>query len=333
MEELVTVIVPVYNIRERIARCVDSITNQTHGALQIVLVDDGSTDGSGDLCDALAAQDARIEVIHRVNGGASAARNTGLNRVRGEWIAFVDSDDYVSPYYIEDMLAAAQGDCDMAVCHCVWVPDVEDGPGAQFGRHSRSQRITGREACVRNFGGDVVLLITCWGKLFRAHLWEGLRYPEGKMVAEDLFVSHSLFYRAGGIAITDAVLYAYVQSEGSLMRREFTAQRLDVLDAWEEAVRFFKAAGEPDIENIARRVYCTRVFNARCVCKKLIPHESEVLSQLRLRSIEAYREAKPIRGYIDFSVSKALAYRLKLFLGRWCLPLYDFLFMRGREYI
>ena len=332
MDELVTIIVPVYNMHNYLERCVLSIMNQSYSALQIILIDDGSTDDSGDICDAFSGRDARIEVVHQTNGGLSAARNTGLGRARGDWIAFVDSDDYVSPYYVGDMLAVARDDCDIVVCNSAWVPNsvaIEDVP---FQRHTREQLITGREACVRNFGDEAVLFNTAWGKLFRAHLWVGLSFPEGK-VNEDLHVSHTLLYHARRIVITDAVLYAYVQSEGSIIRREFTTQRLDVLDAFEEGVRVFAAVGEPDLEKIARRVYCTRVFNACCVCKELIPGETEVRRQLRRRSIEAYREAKPIRGYIDFSPRKVLTYKVKLFLGRWCLPLYARLSVRGRTNI
>ena len=332
MDELVTVIVPVYNMREYMERCILSITSQSYAVLQIILVDDGSTDGSEGLCDSFAERDARIEVIHRPNGGLSAARNTGLDKARGEWISFVDSDDYVSPYYIEDMLAAVRDNCDIVVCCDVKVPDSVTMDNTLFRRLTHVQRITGYEASVQHFGRDAYILNLSWGKLFRAHLWEKLRYPDGK-INEDVFVSHALLYSARHIALTDAVLYAYVQSDGSIMRSDFTIRRLDILDAWHEGVRFFKAVGEPELAHIARRVYCTRVFDAQCICKKCIPHEGEVISGLRQRAHEAHRDAKPIRGYIDCSPIRAFAYRVKLFLGRWCLPLYGLLFVRGRMYI
>ena len=333
MDELITIIVPVYNARGYIDRCIASLAGQTYPALQIILVDDGSTDGSGDVCRAYAGTDERIEVVRRANGGASAARNTGLDRARGVWIAFADADDFFSPYYIEDMYAAASGGCDMVICRTAWVAEGSDidmqGP---FRRDGGSSRITGREACMRNFGRDVCLFNAVWGKLFRARLWEGLRFPEGK-ICEDMYVSHALLYRTGDITIIDAVLYAYVQSGSSVMRCAFTLQRLDVLDAWQEGVRFFSEAGERDLEKIAKRVYCSRVFDALHVCKKMIPGEREALRLLRLRAADAYGEVKFFTDYADCSRRRALAYRIKLIIGRWCPPLYALLFIRGRTYI
>ena len=367
MIDLVSVIVPVYNARKSIERCVSSIISQTYDVLQIIIVDDGSSDGSGDICRALAGQDSRIVTVSRANGGVSAARNTGLSLASGDWIAFVDADDFASPYYIEDLLHAAQsGGCDIAVSSFAKVPDSSAGcpevrpgsaggtlaeplpgstdgtraepmPGsaecaAPFSRVSHTRRMTGREACIGNFGYATIMFNTCTCKLFRAGLFRDLYFPEGKL-NEDLFLSHALFYRAAYIAVTNAVLYAYVQTNSSIMRGAFTPQRLDVLDAWQEGVRFFTAAGDIELAQIARRTYCSRVFDALCVCLKLLPGERDTLRLLRLRAEKAYAETKPLRGYADCSARKAIAYKIKLFLGRWCLPIYYFLFKRGRLYI
>jgi len=328
MDELVTVIIPVYNKCRQIERCVDSVTNQTYTALEILLIDDGSTDGSGKICDEFAEKDSRITVIHQTNGGVSAARNTGLRAMSGVWLAFVDADDFVSPYYLEDLFAAAHNGCDMSLCHCLYVPDDPDESSTAFSRLADVEFITGYEASIRHFSNHT-LYISCWGKLFRATLWESLFFPEGK-IGEDLFVSHSLLYRSKSIAITDAILYAYVQSEGSIVRSEFTVQRFDALDSWEEGVRVYSAAGDTDLSSIAKRVYCSRVFDAWHICKNMLSHEHETLQQLRLRSIKAYCGVKHVRNYIDCSHFKALTYRLLFFLGRWCLPLYGFLFVRNK---
>jgi len=325
--ELVTVIVPVYNAKQYLNRCLSSLVDQTYGALQIMLVDDGSTDGGAAVCEAYARRDGRVEIARTAHRGVSAARNAGLDRARGGWIAFVDADDYVSPYYIEDMLTAARGGCDMAVCGHTQIGGAEE---AAFTRVPSTRIITGREACVSRFGKLVYVYNQCWGKLYKTELWDGLRYPEGMAVGEDVFLSHALLYRSDKIAVTDAVLYAYVQTDNSAIRAGFSPKRLDALDAWREAVRFYGAAGEPDLENIARRVYCSRVFDALCICKRRIPSEKEIIRRLKKRAVLAYRDAKPIGGYIDCSPYKAHAYRLKFFLGRWFTPLYALLFV-GRS--
>jgi len=135
------------------------------------------------------------------------------------------------------------------------------------------------------------------------------------------------------VVITDSVLYAYVQSSDSIMRSSFSLRHLDVVDAWQEGVRVFSAANKPDLLHIARRVYCSRLFDALCISKREIPHEREAITSLHQRAIEAYRESKPIRGYIDCSGCKAFAHRLKLLIGRRFLPLYNIVFVRGRAYI
>ena len=327
MDDLVTVIVPVYNVEKCLKRCVDSIISQTHPKLQIILINDGSTDGSGEICDDFAAQDSRVEVLHQVNAGVSAARNAGLSSARGVWIAFVDSDDYVSPYYIEDMLiAAVQNDCDIAICHAVWVRE-EDCGQTTFKRTTETRCATGREASLRRYTSSDDFYNSSWGKLSLACLWTDLRYPDG-MIAEDMFVSHSLIYNAKKIAIINAKLYAYVQTDGSIMRGEFKPKRFDALDAWQEGVRVFDSAGDADLANIARRVYCFRTFDACVICKKELPQQKELLRTLKARAAEAYGEVKSIRGYYDCSPRKELAYRVMLFAGRSCLPLYELIFMR-----
>jgi len=334
---LVTIIVPVYNSRERVARCAASLAGQTYHDLQIVLVDDGSKDGSGDICDAFAQNDGRIESVRKPNGGASSARNAGLDRAKGEWIAFVDADDYVSPCYIEHMLSAAQGDCDMAICRFAWVQDSSSDSSSDssnssssepFNRAPGTRQITGREACAQRFGKEISLYNRCWGKIFRAHLWAGLRFPEELAIGEDIYVSHALLYRAGRIAITDAVLYAYVQSAGGIMRSGFSPRHLlDALEAWQQGARFFSEAGEADLANIARRVYCSRMLDARCICKRLMPNEIGAMQKLRQRAAEAYRDVRAVRKYIDCSSLKARVYPLKFLLGLWCPPLYARIFV------
>jgi len=329
--ELVSVIVPVYNSREYIVRCVTSIAVQTYPDLQIILIDDGSADGSGDICDAFAKEDGRIEVIHKPNGGVSSARNAGIGHARGEWMAFVDADDYVSPHYVEHMLSAAQGGCDMAICRFAWVQGDGGDGGAQFSLAPDTRHITGREACVRRFGKEISLYNRCWGKIFRSHLWTGLSFPDILSVGEDIFISHALLYRAGRIAITDAVLYAYVQTEGSIMRSALYPRHLfDAIDAWLQGVRFFSEAGEADLANIAHRVYCSRLLDACCICKKMLPGDTDALRKLRQSAAEAFREVRAISRYADCSMLKAHGYKLKFFLGLWRPALYARIFMGKR---
>jgi len=328
VDELITVIIPVYNKLKHFETCVNSVSEQSYSALQIIIIDDGSTDGCSEICDILAAKDARIEIAHQANAGVSAARNAGLDLARGSWIAFIDADDFISPYYIEDLLTAASVDCDAAMCGAIYVPD-DDNANVIFSRPEHTRYITGREACLRNLGLEVNLYNSNWGKLFRSRLWTALRFPEGK-INEDMFISHALLYSIGRIAVTDAKLYAYVQTGNGITRSAFTPRRLDMLDAWQEGVRFFASAGEPELADIARRVYCGRAFDAMYITGKHFPNDAALMAQLRRRSKEAYREVKSTHGYMDCSRCRAFAYRLMFFTARRLFPLYAFLFVRGR---
>jgi len=330
--ELVSVIIPVYNMQDYLERCVKSALGQTHRELQIILINDGSTDNSGEICEAFGGGNPQIEVIHRENGGLSAARNTGLDHASGKWITFLDADDYISRFFIEESLAACLSyDADIAACR--YVPDREGNLGEEsFAKASTFDLITGREAAIRHFGKDAIWLNMAWGKLSRASLWRDLRFPVGK-INEDVFVSHKLFFSAGKVVISDAYLYAYYLSPGSIMRKPFTLQRLDVLDAWREGVVFYEKAGDRELYDIARRVYCNRLFDAYGVCRRLLPAESGTHKQLRRQAITAYNEARRVNSYIDLSLSKALLNRGKQFLGRYFPAVYAAIFTRSRTYI
>ena len=330
--ELVSVIIPVYNMQDYLERCLDSALGQTHGNLQIILIDDGSTDGSGGICDAYQVKDSRVEVVHQTNGGLSAARNTGLEHVKGQWITFLDADDYISRRFIEqNLFACMEHDADISVGKFI-TDERGDLDENDFIQPSRFELITGREAAIRHFGKDAAFLNMAWGKLCRASLWSDLRFPEGKII-EDVFVSHRLLYDAKSIVLSDAHLYAYFLSPGGIMRKPFTLERLDALDAWEEGIRFYDSAGDHELYDIARRVYCNRLFDARGICMKLLPGERHMHIQLRQRGIAAYADISRIRSYIDLSFTKYIMYYGKQVIGRYFPFLYSALFLKNRSYI
>jgi len=171
-----------------------------------------------------------------------------------------------------------------------------------------------------------------WGKLCRAAMWNDLRFPAGKII-EDVYVSHRLLYGAKKIVLSDARLYAYFLSPGGIMRKPFTLERLDALDAWEEGVRYFKSIGDFELQDIARRVYCNRLFDAYGICKKLLPGERRTHERLRQRGVAAYDDTKRIRAYIDLPFIKKIMYHGKQAIGRYFPFLYSALFLKNRSYI
>ena len=227
----VTVIVPVYNVVDYLPQCVESIARQTYAHLEILLVDDGSTDGSGLLCDEYAAHDPRIRVIHKANGGLSDARNAALDVMTGELVMMVDGDDWLQTDAIERLLFLMDNTgADVAVGG--WkivqndaVPNFERktplGPVHEY---------DARQALSNIFYQSGMNHSAC-GRLFKAHLFHGLRFPVG-MLYEDLAVAYDLYRQCSKVTFGDSRFYIYRQRPQSITNT-FNAKRVDVLDILE----------------------------------------------------------------------------------------------------
>ena len=234
MSETVSVIVAIYDGKRYLRPCIDSILAQTYAQLEIILVDDGSTDGCGGICDAYGGRDARVKVIHKKNGGLADARNAGIAAATGEFYAFVDGDDYLAPQMIERLLAAQrQADADITICRYVCVDEQgrEEKPRHRMPRPFARAR-TGREVLSGTpLEKTWVYWLVSWNKLYRASLFDALRYPVGKL-HEDAFIMHRLYYAANRVACCDETLYYYVQRPNSITNRRYDAQRLDEAEAF-----------------------------------------------------------------------------------------------------
>ena len=229
-QPLISVIVPVYNVGGFLDRCVESIIAQTYSKIEILLVDDGSTDGSSAKCDSWAGKDDRISVIHKVNGGLSDARNAGLDVCRGEYIAFVDSDDYVDSRFIEKMFDALSRHASiLSVCDVV--REDEDGNALRKSRKARSQEwvMSGRQCLGLTYVDPNA--VTAWSKLYHRSLWDDLRFPKGRL-HEDEFVFHEVMYQCDQVVVMTDKLYHYVQHQGSIMHTRYNVRYLDRVDAW-----------------------------------------------------------------------------------------------------
>ena len=245
---MVSVIVSVYNLERYIERCVESLREQTFTDYEIVLVDDGSTDSSGAICDEFARMDARITVIHRINGGLSAARNTGLDYAKGEYVLFVDGDDYAEPGYIKRLYEAMIAtDADIVLCNYFYRDDEGELVNrtnytyvAESGPFHNLQALCLFEDQQYGTFFDVV-----WNKLFRKALFDGIRFPEGISLVEDISIMPELYYRAGRIFVIGDKLYNYIYRQSSLsngtyekeedyrLRKPMMEERLEKYIAWE----------------------------------------------------------------------------------------------------
>ena len=244
---VVSVIVPVYKVERQLDRCVTSIVNQSYRNLEIILVDDGSPDQCPRKCDEWANQDDRITVIHQRNGGLSAARNAGLESMSGDYVAFVDSDDYVEPDYIRLMLDAMQAnDAEVAICS---IHQEDDQATASADNHAIVDQVTmlsGR-SCLARLGGDTVVdYVTAWNKLYAARLWKTVRFPAGKL-HEDEYTTYRILAECDTVVLVPELLYHYVQNAGSIMHTTYSVRNLDRIEAWMQRLRFYRQRGYTEL--------------------------------------------------------------------------------------
>lgn len=241
--EKITVIIPVYNAQQTLGRCIDSLLRQTYTDFEILLVDDGSTDESGAICDRYQEKNDRIKVIHKSNGGPAAARNTGLNYVMSdfdsEWIAFADSDDWVHERYLEDLYRACiENDTSISICKYREVSCEQD---ALTPFEDKPSSVICAEDVMCDYA-DVSAAV--WGKLYRKELFRNIRYPEELTVGEDSATTYRVLFQCEKIALVQLPLYYYYNNPCSLTHQsESLEQRLKMARVLSDQVDFFQLGG------------------------------------------------------------------------------------------
>ena len=230
-------IVPVYQVEKYIAQCIESVLNQTFKDFELILIDDGSKDQSGSICDLYAAKDDRILVIHTENRGAAAARNVGLDHASGRYITFLDGDDYLDEHMIARMYEEIEhSEYDMVVCDFLnLLPDEEDN----FIVHLQEETVNGRNVLEhlkneRNYG----LWTIVWNKIYKREVLENLRFPDGKYF-EDEFFSNQLYLFSNQIHVIPDVLCYHRVLASSTMNTQKIENYLDLLDALQERLDIY----------------------------------------------------------------------------------------------
>lgn len=243
------VIVPVYNVRPHLDRCVESVLGQTFRDFELILVDDGSTDGSGSQCEEWAKRDGRVRVFHEANAGQAVARNFGVRQSRGKWIAFVDADDYVAADYLEYLLGLAEKTgAGMAACRYreTHGESLEEGGG---GTSADVVEVFGLKEALRRLPTGELRDGPCC-KLFLREVLEAFPFPEGR-VYEDTAVMGPLVYRAGSVVQGRRELYAYFQNPSSTTHSREEKKLRDQLWANRTAAEFFDGIGETETARLA----------------------------------------------------------------------------------
>ncbi len=235
---LVSVIVPVYNVENFLAICVNSILSQTLSDLELILINDGSKDESGKICDQFAAVDSRIIVVHQDNIGQSLTRNKGIEMARGEYIAFVDSDDFIQPHYLENLYRASVSyDADLVVCDNMSCRESDSLLNVKEcnlfeGRVFEDDKMD----CYFKTG---FITNTVWGKLYRQSLIKNFRFPNRKY-CEDVYSSYTMVHEARRVFVSNYKGYVYRNNSSSVMNEKYTPQKKDGIAINLERAAFVK---------------------------------------------------------------------------------------------
>lgn len=310
----ISIIVPVYNLEDYLPKCIDSVLMQTFTNFELILVNDGSTDNSGEICNEYAKNDHRIKVVHKANGGVASSRNTGLEVAKGKYIGFVDNDDYINQYMFEMLYNnAIIHSADIVVCGYM---DVDEG---QYENtkvlHSNYQikHFNNIEALNELYTINNVTFLVPWNKLYKKSLFEDIKYEVG-ILCDDETVAHKIFYESKKITYINVALYYYVKRMGSITNSRFNIKKFEGVYVLKERERYFRERRELDLHQKALKSYVGIFFycyyRARAELSN-IDNELKALKRtfdksmfylLRCRGISWKRKSL----YMIFSISPSL---------------------------
>lgn len=288
MKDLISVIVPIYNIERCVPKCIESIMCQTYHNLEIILVDDGSTDGSGAICDEYARQDDRIKVIHKQNEGLSDARNSGIAICKGNYIGFVDGDDWLADDMYEFLYRTlVENNADISVCgHYVeddaGVYDTEcaDGSVKSYNCHEAVCAVV-RDEEIHSYA---------WDKLYKKEVFEGIRYPSGRYV-QDIFTTYRVFMNAQKVVCNNQPKYYYYQRKDSIQRTRGSKLNWDQFSVYKECISVLEIDYPELREFLVTRLVAFGIAAYNClIMKEVVTMEEEEQKKQILQTIQSYQQ-------------------------------------------
>lgn len=295
MKDLISVIVPVYKVELYLNRCIESLVRQTYKYLEIILVDDGSPDECPNICDKWSEKDNRIRVIHKMNGGLSSARNAGLAVAKGEYIAFLDSDDWIHTEFIEHLYTTIKDyKVDIAACDIRWVYTENQDEE----KNKPSAKVYSAEEALETLINGETFRAVAWNKLYHKNLLIDERFEAGRY-HEDEFFTYRIMAKASKLAYVNEKLYYYFQREGSIMN-SISYKHLDALDAYLERIAYFKDL-YPKLYKIDKMRFCIACIYFYQETFKLNDKEKR----------ECKNRIKTSRRSIRFNCSELKQYSLK----------------------
>lgn len=299
---LISVIVPAYNVEKFIGKCIDSILRQSFKDFEVLLIDDGAKDSTPEICDACAKKDSRIKVYHKENGGLSDARNYGIDRMKGKYVTFIDSDDYVDSGYFEYLygLITQEEDIQIAICG---KKSVREDENASPDPETFHEIITGERAVQKMLCGHGSGH-SAWGKLYSADLWKTVRYPKGK-IYEDYATTYRVMALVDKAAWGNAAMYFYVQHIESIMHQKCSRRSLSLVDIADEETEFIvKKWPALKQEALARKV----TSELKCL-QNILNAKNEEFDDYKQKIVEDVRRHK---GELLASKKVALKTKIKI---------------------
>ena len=304
MHDLISVIIPVYKVEKYLCRCVDSVLEQTYTNMEIILVDDGSPDNCPVMCDEYARQDSRVKVIHQENAGLSGARNAGIDMAQGQWLAFVDSDDYLAADFLERLYQACM-DTGSSLSVCRW----EYVRGETIPEHGTGETrvYTGREMLANLYVPDGAYFVVAWNKLYRKELFEDIRYPLGR-IHEDEATTYRIYDKVKKAAYVDRSLYGYFVTPVSITRG-FNPKRMDWVTAVAERLDFFEQKGYTELMVPGLQALADGSIDIWFGLRDQLPGSEKQQEEIRTLIREGLRRVKK---YGKFPLRTEIGYRLFL---------------------
>lgn len=304
MHDLISVIIPVYKVEKYLCRCVDSVLEQTYTNMEIILVDDGSPDNCPVMCDEYARQDSRVKVIHQENAGLSGARNAGIDMAQGQWLAFVDSDDYLAADFLERLYQACV-DTGSSLSVCRW----EYVRGETIPEHGTGETrvYTGREMLANLYVPDGAYFVVAWNKLYRKELFEDIRYPLGR-IHEDEATTYRIYDKVRKAAYVDRSLYGYFVTPVSITRG-FNPKRMDWVTAVAERLDFFEQKGYTELMVPGLQALADGSIDIWFGLRDQLPGSEKQQEEIRTLIREGLRRVKK---YGKFPLRTEIGYRLFL---------------------
>ena len=301
---MISVIIPVYNVEKYLEKCINSVLSQTYRDLEIILVDDESTDKSGEICDKYKSIDNRIKVIHKKNGGLSDARNCGLDIANGEYIAFLDSDDWINKDLYKILYETLiKYNADMSICKFKKVYNEDEKLNFES---SKLISYTNIDALKELYEQNSTQMIVAWNKLYKRNLFEKNRYPYGK-IHEDEFLTPILLNECKKIVYIDKELVYYRQRSGSIMNSKFNIKRLNYLEALELRIEYYKNNRLFEVYDKEKKNLVNNIIAYYYLVKKSdLQNKQNIMNKLKEKFIK-----------IDLDYDKSIKDLIKIYLFKY----------------